>query len=50
MVLSREEILKLPSHQRKSAYRKRRNWRKEEAKRRLKEKIKQDNINKQANN
>ena len=40
MVLSKEEILKLPSHQRKVEYRKRRNWRKEESKKRLKEKIK----------
>lgn len=42
MVKSREEINMLPSHQRKGEFKKRKNIRKNEAKRRLKEKLKRE--------
>ncbi len=42
MVLSREEIMKLPTHQRKGEFKKRTNFRKHEARKRLKEKLKRE--------
>ena len=42
MVLSREEIMKLPTHQRKGEFKKRRNFRKHEARKKLKERLKQE--------